>query len=295
MIDDKYLRFTRNQMRPHFLVDVERQIDYFDLSAARYRAFVAKNPRTAGISITESRLARQMERDERFWTAASLKHIFDHPGRTDVLERLLTGVFGDTPPILGLGTWRECLTGEMALYFEAQAPSPTAYVTWLRDNLPDRQFIPYVLDAAARKSERPLEGPTHFDAVIVNGSNGFSVLVEAKVLSDISPGVSFDMLRNQLARCIDVMLEPYPMLPAAFGLRQPDRSLFVLLTPDVFRRRPHSRLYGWLFKDYASHPDSLARDLCHRQGIDWGRVSSRLGWITFEDLNRECPGACPWL
>lgn len=296
MIDDKYLRFSRDEMRSHFLVDVDRQLDYYETSAKRYRAFLAKYQKgTIGVPISASRLDRQIEKDERFWTAASLKQVLVHKNCPEILERILTSAFGERPPLQGVNAWQECLTGELALYFEAQAPSPRVYVDWLRRNLPDRHCVPYIQDAASRQGQRTLEGPTHFDAVFVNRSNGFSLLVEAKVLSDISPHVSFDMLRNQVARCIDVMLEPCPRLPAAFGARRPEKSLFALLTPEVFRRQPHSRLYGWLFEDYRSNPSSLARDLPHREGVDWPQVSRRLGWLTFEDLNRECAGACPWL
>lgn len=299
MIDDMYLRFTRDQMRPHFLVDTDSQIDYFERSAKRFRDFLAENPDTSGIPMTQARLPRQIEKDERFWTAAALKHLFDHPGRTSILQSILTGAFGDKPPIEGLETWHECLAGELALFFEAQAPSPGSYTDWLRRNISDRhsdrQFIPYILDAAVRRGQRPLEGATHFDAVLVNSDNGFSLVIEAKVLSDISPYVSFDNLRNQLARCIDVMLEPHPDLPTPFGARRPERSLFALLTPNVFRSYPHSRLYGWLLREYRSNPMALERDLPHRVKTDWSNVASRLGWITFEDLERQCPGSCPWL
>ena len=295
MIDNMYMRFTRDQMRQHFLVDAESQIDYFERSAKRYRDFLAENPDMAGIPISKARLPRQIEKDERFWTTASLKHLFDHPKCTSVLESILTSAFGDKPPVEGLGTWYECLTGELSLYFEAQAPSPRAYVEWLSLNLSDRQLIPYIRNAAERKGPRTLEGATHFDAVMVNRSNGFALLIEAKVLSDIAPYVSFDNFRNQLARCIDVMLEPYPHLPAALGARKPERSLFALLTPDVFRRQPKSRLYGWLLQEYRSEPKALARDLPHRTVSDWSQVTSRIGWITFEEIENQIQGACPWL
>ena len=55
MIDDKYLRFTRDQMRPHFLIDVEGQIDYFERSARRYRDFVTQNPDATGMPIALER------------------------------------------------------------------------------------------------------------------------------------------------------------------------------------------------------------------------------------------------
>ena len=38
-------------------------------------------------------------------------------------------------------------------------------------------------------------------------ATGVAVIFEAKVLSDISAHVTFDLARNQLARSIDVMLE----------------------------------------------------------------------------------------
>jgi hypothetical protein len=291
MIDEKYLRFTRDQMRQHFLVDAEKQIKYFQASANRYREFLQQNPKTHGISMAESKLPRQIEKDERFWTAASLKQLFDCPNRIPALTALLSSAFGDKPPVEGVETWEECVAGDLKLYFEAQAPSPPSYINWLRRNLPDRHCIPYVFDAAARESQRTLEGPTHFDAILLNPSNGFSLMIEAKVLSDISPHVSFDMLRNQLVRCIDVMLEQQLNLQA----RNPDRSLFALLTPTVFRDRAHSRLYGWLLEDYRANPDSISRDLPHRVRSDWAMIASRLGWMTFEDIEAECPGACPWL
>ena len=68
-------------------------------------------------------------------------------------------------------------------------------------------MIPYIRDAAARNSGLPLEGASHVDAIFANPLNGFGLLIEAKVLSDIVASVSFDNQRNQLARNIDLMLE----------------------------------------------------------------------------------------
>lgn len=45
-------------------------------------------------------------------------------------------------------------------------------------------------------------------------ANGVAVIFEAKVLSDISTHVTFDLARNQLARNIDVMLDANPTLAA---------------------------------------------------------------------------------
>jgi hypothetical protein len=295
MIDPRYLPFTRTQMEPHFLVDHQSQLDYFEISAARYREFLATNPETLGIPISVARTPRQIEKDERFWTAATLKTLFEHPDRDAILESLLSKAYGSTPPIDGLTTWQDCVRGDLALYFEAQLPSPRAYADWLRQNLKDRHLIPYVRDAAGRDASRLREGPTHFDAILVNPGNGFSLVFESKVLSDVSSSVSFDSLRNQMVRCIDVMLERQKAAPAALASRDPDRSLFALLTPQMFRKNPHSRLYGWLFEEYRRDPGTIARDLPHRTSADWESVSRRLGWLTFEDIASHCVGACAWL
>ena len=107
--------------------------------------------------------------------------------------------------------------------------------------------------------------------------------------------ISFDNFRNQLVRNVDVMLEPNGDMTPPLQHRRPERTLFALLTPQVFRERPRSRLYGWLFEEYTSNPKALARDLPHRDGADWNTVAQRLGWITFEDIDELVPEACPWL
>ena len=155
-------------------------------------------------------------------------------------------------------------------------------------------MIPYIRDAAARNSGQPLEGASHVDAIFVNPLNGFGLLIEAKVLSDIATSVSFDNQRNQLARNIDLMLERYTD-DSVVSQRRPERSLLALLTPEVFKRQPRTRLYGWLLRDYQENPESLARDLPHRSEVEWSGVSKRLGWLTFEMVEEVCPGACPWL
>jgi len=168
-----------------------------------------------------------------------------------------------------------------------------------RENLTKRQFIPYVVDAAHRpdsdKIRRGLEGPTHLDALLLNEENGFAVFFEAKVLSDISHGISFDVARNQIARNVDVMLETNPDLPRPLNQRDPARTLFALLTPRYFREDPSSRHYGMLLPQYQTNPASLGRDIPHRTDVDWPGVSRRLGWLTFEDCHEVQVGACPWL
>lgn len=294
-IDKTYLPFSRNELREHFIADIEGQLDYYQKSAKRYQYFMKEHPETAGIPITKARTPRQIEKDERFWTVTATKHLYDDPNRDSMLSQLLAKTYGHTPPISGLSTWEECLAGDLRLYYEACLPSPESYVDWLRSNLNYRQMIPYVLDAAARENLLTLEGATHVDAMFLNVSNGFSWLIEAKVLSDISYMISFDNFRNQIVRNIDVMLDNKSKAGAGLEKRNPDRSLFGLLTPAQFKECSYSRLYGWVMSEYISKPAALARDLCHRTCDNWRKVSERIGWITFEDLEEIKPGACPWL
>jgi hypothetical protein len=205
----------------------------------------------------------------------------------------MTNCFGSQPTVASLRTWEECFEGDLRLYFEAHLPSPTSYKRWLRENLRQRNLIPYVLRAASRAGNRDFEGATHVDALLVNATNGLAVLVEAKVLSDISYQVSFDVARNQLARNIDVMLEQNPLLEPPLRDRDPDKTLFVFQSPAMFKKNPHVRLYGWLLQDY-KNPDAISRDLPHRGERDWASVRSRIGWLTWEDCEAVLPGSCKW-
>jgi hypothetical protein len=162
----------------------------------------------------------------------------------------------------------------------------------------DQHPVTYVRMAARRKGRdelrRTLEGPTNVDAMIVSPETGFGLLVEAKALSDISHDVSFDPMRNQIARNLDVMLEPNGSLPAPLSGRDPERSFFLLVTPQLFIDHPTSRLYGWLMSDYRDNAGALARDLVHRADRLEG-VRDRIGWVSWERINSLVPGACRWL
>lgn len=295
MIHETYLPYSRNELRQHFVADAESNIDYFVKSAARYNEFLSQHQTTVGIPISKARGPRQIEKDERFWTAATLKHVFDHPGRNAQLALLLSNCFGDVPPLNNFAKWSDCLDGELALYFEAQHPSPASYTSWLTTNISTRHLIPYIFDAADRTSVRPLEGPTHIDAILINATNGFGVLIESKVLADSSCDVSFDCMRNQLTRNIDIMLQAYTDLRFYLNKRIPDHSLFCILTPQIFRDNPQSRHYAHLLTEYKSGVNALARDLPHRQRAQLLTVPDRIGWLTFEDVKLTFPGACPWL
>jgi hypothetical protein len=290
-IDEVYLPFTADQLRECFDFTVRNgdPIARFLASARRYRE------REVGSSPETDRRAHQIEKDETFWTAATLLSFQHHPDAVGCWIELFTLAFGDVAPIPGPAGWEECLSGELKLYLEVGLSSPDAYRIWLREHLGERQLIPH-LQTRGQTAPR-LEGRTHLDGMLIGPK--LAVHFEAKVTSDIDTKVTFDLLRNQIARNVDAMLEPPgKRLRSPLRERDPARSLFVLLTPEMFKREEsrRSRLYGWLMREYMEDRSALARDLPHRTEIDdWEAVRRRLGWLTWEDCNNVLPGACSWL
>ena len=112
----------------------------------------------------------------------------------------------------------------------------------------------------------------------------------------VSVQTTFDLTRNQIARTIDVMLEPAADLQWPLCKRNPDKSYFVLLTPEMFRKRPKTRLYGWLMNECHENPHTLGEHIPWRASLtDWYKVTQRMAWLTWEDCQRIVPTACPWL
>ncbi len=295
---DQYLPFSEAQLGECFAaVAAQEGAEVRDRRIAYYRDAVHRHEHAGDAAEPRSlRVAAQIEKDERIWVAAALMAVHYSDNRQAAICTLLRRCLGDTPPFAGKERWEDCFGPDTRLFFEVGLPSPSSYQHWLRTNLAQRQLIPYVRDLA--RNGRRLEGRTHLDAMLIDGDTGCAVLVEGKVTSDCSCQVTFDLLRNQLARNIDAMLERNPDLQPPLKHRDPDLSAFVLLTPRMFQENPRSRLYGWLMQEYQTSPSALHRDLPHRavEATDWhDTVSRRLGWLTFEDIAETVPGACAWL
>ncbi len=301
VLDSTYLPFTEDQLLSHFAnvkyrgkcVSNKQHLNYYKDSIQKYQQYLAETPDMRGMSLAKMKKPCQIEKDERFWVASCMMTMFYDERRLQMLQKLFIEAFGETPPLTGLSSWRDCLDGDLKLFFETTLPSPASYKAWLRQSLNMRQFIPHVISSAHGKKN--LEGPTHVDALLMNLNNGFAVLIEAKVLSDISCQTTFDATRNQMARIIDVMLEENNNLCDPLCKRNPERSLFLLLTPEMFKINPSRRLYGSKFNDYKKNQESIAVDLPHRKSLDWIKIRRRLGWLTWEDFYRTNNNCCSWL
>lgn len=301
LLHPKYLPFSEEQLRSHFAAvkqkkeevsNAEKHIEGYKKSIERYDDFLSKHPDRKGMSLKYLRGPCQIEKDEVFWTASCLMTVIYDEDRLRQFIELLEKAYEPKPPV-AIESWEECLNGDLSLFFEPNLPSPQSYKAWLRLNLRERQFIPHILDSANKKTY--VEGATNVDAMLINSSNGFAVVIEAKVLSDISYQVTYDVMRNQIARNIDVMLESNPGLCHPLNTRDPEKTLFLLLTPRIFKDNSSTRLYGYKLEEYKSNPSSLEQDLPHRTGIDWNSISDRVGWLTWEDFKEVNQDCCRWL
>jgi hypothetical protein len=302
-----YLPFTADQLREHFAPvagpgERDRHLRYYLDSIEEARKYDELIRGGGKPTRAQTRLGRQMEKDERFWLATalmSLYHADGGSGQGQRFARLLKRA--GLRPLPSFPRWEDALAGTLDLFFEVNLPSPARYRAWLRDHLGERAPVPYLKKQAEAPGAR-LEGTTRADAMLLAPQSGVAVIFEAKVLSDISTHVTFDLARNQLARNIDVMLEANPALAAPLNLRKPERTFLVLLTPTLTQPGPagdaisKSRLYGWLMPAYQDPGNSLLRQhLPHRDGSELAGAAKRLGWASWEDCYSVAPAACPWL
>jgi hypothetical protein len=269
VLHERYMPFSETQVESHFApvaaAQDGRHTAYFRGSLAHQSDYLEALARGLSGNV---RQGRQFEKDERFWIVTALMSIFHNSGgptdRLDAIGALLERA--QLQPPAKFGSWQSALAGELHLFFEANLPSPPKYRQWLRNHLDDRCLIPYVHEGARTRGER-LEGATRADAVLLSTTTGACIIFEAKVLSDVSKDITFDVARNQLARLIDVMLEPPApgRVQSPLASRDPALTSVVLLTPGLFHPREStgldkSRLYGWLMDAYRDPGSSLLQE-----------------------------------
>lgn len=300
VIHPTYLPFYRGALRRHFAKVAgsplpDARLHYYEQSALHALGHDhSGNPCVGALPCPP--LAHQMEKDERFWVATALMSVFHSKDRVGALTRLLTECLGDVPPVPGVASWDEALgdANSLELFFEVHLNAPDSYKQYKRTPVEERVLTPW-LRARAVQSKDKLEGATHADAMLIAPSTGFAVVFEAKVYSDASSHTTYDAKRNQIARNIDVLMDRNSGLRSPLNKRQPDRSCFVLITPEIFKRDPSSRLYGALMQAYRRDAELLHEHLPHRSPADLAGVPLRLGWTSWEQINTLNPGACPWL
>jgi hypothetical protein len=154
---------------------------------------------------------------------------------------------------------------------EKQFSPPKKYLQWLKPQC-DNHPVRYVKEQAKmHKETQRLEGQTHADAYIE--TDKLLIFFELKFMSDISYDTTFNPIRNQLARLVDVGLE------ASEGTK---KVLIILSTPrDLFESR--SRLYYYKIKEY-ENPISLHEDIPWRSINEITDNLIKVAYIPLEKL-----------
>jgi hypothetical protein len=196
----------------------------------------------------------------------------------------------------------------IGVHLELKVPEIRKYRRFLKENVfkdgpyhlyPDRRLL---LEEKLREEEARLEGNTNFDILMSGRSyeRKIHVFIEAKFMSDISKDVTYVPGRNQIARNIDCAIDL--MTEGGKDLNGLKDFWFLLLTPGIFRTERYggpvlspiaafgperSRLFCYKMDDYL-YPAFLRKDLPHWEGTldrrDWDLISSRIGWLTYEDI-----------
>ena len=297
---DVYLRFSYAELAQHFAPvgvesgDPDRHLAYYRASLLNAAATI---PAGSSQQMAKStRLAHQIEKDERFWIVDTLMTAYHRsPDRVEAFAALLAKAGLPAPGEFDF--WHAALgrSDSLRLYFEVNLPAPAGYQVWLRGHLAERALVPLIRKDAITSNKTRLEGATKADAMLIPEDTNVAVLFEAKVLSDVSVQISYDAARNQLARTIDVMLDHNDRLRPPLSHRDPNLTAVVLVTPGLFKKDPTTRLYGWLMEHYRQDLNLLRQHLPHRVDTLPADLPKRLGWISWEECREVMPEACPWL
>jgi hypothetical protein len=122
-IHPTYLPFDRSQLLEHFAevaneASSERHLAYYEASARRATQHATSPPTGSPSEVARAtRLARQIEKDERFWIAAAMMTVFRDRDLVPALTRLLTRCLEEVPPFDGVETWADALGTRQRLFF----------------------------------------------------------------------------------------------------------------------------------------------------------------------------------
>jgi len=158
------------------------------------------------------------------------------------------------------------------LRFWQTVASPKAYEASSRERM-RKSSNPIV--AARSRDPKPVEGASEIDVIIESSS--FLIYVEAKLDSDIRMHTTYDPGRNQIVRNIDCLLD------SATG-RAPFFWMFV-------RDASPARAYTQLMTKYREDPQTLSRDLPHRDPAHLQKVAQGLTLMTWRDIGKDACAA----
>lgn len=137
------------------------------------------------------------------------------------------------------------------LTFDKMLPPPKSYFNSISIEHP----VKYIREEIERhrKNGLPLETHTHIDVLIE--TNELIIPIEAKFTSDIDYQRTYNCIRNQIARTIDVSIE------VAKKVKPSKKVIFLLCVPRYLYNK--GRYYYFKMKDY-ENLENLKQDLPHQ-------------------------------
>ena len=160
-------------------------------------------------------------------------------------------------------------TKTMELYLEKDLPAPNKYVKWLSEEA-KKHPIRYIRKQA--ENRMILEGFTQIDVMIK--TENLLLLFETKFTSDISAYTKFGIVRNQIARIIDVGIDE---------ARRLDKKLVVLLCTPSKLYEKQGRLYCYKMKEY-SEISNIQEDIPWRTSDEISKNLLKATWISLENI-----------
>jgi len=157
----------------------------------------------------------------------------------------------------------------MELHFEKDLPPPNKYMRWLSEEA-KKHPIRYIRKQA--ETRRIFEGFTQIDAMIK--TDNLLVLFETKFTSDISAYTKFGIVRNQIARIIDVGIDE---------ARRLNKKLVVLLCTPSKLYEVQGRLYCYKMQEY-SKISNIQKDIPWRTSDEISKNMLKATWISLEKI-----------
>ncbi|MBU9714129.1 hypothetical protein [Evansella tamaricis] len=266
------LIFEKDYLASLYSRDQQKRMANIEKLLNNQQDFDTSNPNGLPKSTSLVRHPLQIQKDETILTLLTFAAI--HLGANTSWNHLLSSHF--------LDQWSNT-TEPMELKLE-KAVSPTEAILQSLQSEASKHPVHYARTISHH--DKPIEGPTNFDAVLTTNSK--NVFFECKFTSDISHDTTHCTSRNQIARCIDVGLEAVKNKVEDF--------YFVLVTPNRYKEFPGDRFYYFKMEQYQRDPMAIALDIPRL--YDWyeskenhgklEELTKRIAWLTWE----ECLDVC---
>ncbi|MDH5268113.1 MAG: hypothetical protein OEW62_10610 [Candidatus Bathyarchaeota archaeon] len=175
--------------------------------------------------------------------------------------------------ILKLANIHEHVEELIDVSFEKQLETPKGYLGWLTREV-GTHHVRYVREQRKEhvKRGRRLEANTHVDTVIE--TKNLLILIEVKFTSDISPQTTYNSIRNQLARTIDVGISE--------AEKRQKKLVVLLCSPSEFYHKK-SRLYYYKLQEYSDF-HRVREDICWRDLEEIKEHVLAIAWVPLEKV-----------